>query len=54
MSQVSEGVFAALANSSVTEEWIIDSGATSHMTHSKKLLYQYCKFEVPEKVSLGD
>ena len=38
----------------MTEEWIIDSGATSHMTHSKELLYQYCKFEVPEKVTLGD
>ena len=54
MSQESEGVFTALADSSVTEEWIIDSGATSHTTHSKELLYQYCKFEVPEKVSLGD
>ena len=54
MSQESEGVFTALADSTVTEEWIIDSGATSHMTHSKELLYQYCKFEVPEKVSLGD
>ena len=38
----------------MTEEWLIDSGATSHMTHSKELLYHYCKFETPEKVNLSD
>ena len=54
MSQESEGVFTALADSSVNKEWIIYSGATRHITHSKELLYQYCKFEVPERVSLGD
>ena len=36
------------------EEWLIDSGATSHMTHSKEFLCHYQKFETPEKVSLGD
>ena len=54
MSQEPEGVFTASAGSSMTEKWIIDSGATSHMTHSKELFYHYRKFEVPEKVSLGD
>ena len=49
-----EGVLTASSDSSITEEWLIDSGATSHMTHSRELLSQYHKFEVPEKVSLGD
>ena len=48
-----EGIFAA-TDSSVIGEWLIDSGATSHMTHSKELLYHYRKFETPEKVNLGD
>ena len=51
-----DGVFAASLGSSTTsrEEWLIDSGATSHMTHSREFLCHYQKFETPERVSLGD
>ena len=49
-------MFAALSGSSTTstEEWLIDSSATSHMTHSKEFMCHYQKFKTPEKVSLGD
>ncbi len=36
------------------EKWIVDSGATSHMTFQKDLLHDYQEFDVPEKVGLGD
>ena len=32
--------------------WIIDSGASSHMTSQKEYLSQYRQFETPEKVGL--
>ena len=34
--------------------WIVDSGASRHMTSNKKLLTDYCEFAVPETVKLGD
>ncbi len=34
--------------------WIVDSGATSHMTCLRELLGDYQEFDTPEKVSLGD
>ena len=34
--------------------WLIDSGASSHMTRKKDLLTDYKDLEKPEKVSLGD
>ena len=50
-----DGVFAVSSTSaSVKEEWLIDSRATSHMTHSKEILYGYRQFETHEQVSLGD
>ena len=36
------------------ENWIIDSGASSHMTQSKELFINYEKFDAPQKVSLRD
>ena len=35
-------------------QWLIDSGASSHMTPDKKLLINYHQFEQVEVVSLGD
>ena len=35
-------------------KWLIDSGASSHMTSEKKILTSYREFERPEKVGLGD
>lgn len=36
------------------ERWIIDSGATSHMTHMKHLLHNYCEFGTPKEIMVGD
>ena len=52
-----EGVFAASVGSAGLPQmgrWLIDSGASSHMTSEKKILTSYCEFERPEKVGLGD
>ena len=35
-------------------KWLIDSGASSHMTREKELLFEYQEFKTPEKVGLGD
>ena len=35
-------------------KWLVDSGASSHMTREKDLLTDYREFESPEKVGLGD
>lgn len=37
-----------------SHHWIMDSGASRHMTADKKLLKDYRKFDVPESVRLGD
>ena len=43
-----------LHQSSLDHRWLIDSGATSHMTHSRELLVNYRELEKPERVSFGD
>lgn len=35
-------------------EWILDSGATSHMTHTKDSLYAYKEYEVKIEVTVGN
>jgi hypothetical protein len=40
--------------SETSHTWILDSGASRHMTADKKLLKDYRKFDVPESVRLGD
>ena len=35
-------------------KWLVDSGASSHMTSQKEFLVNYRKFNTPEKVGLGD
>ena len=35
-------------------KWLVDSGASSHMTREKKLLTDYREFKKPEKIGLGD
>lgn len=37
-----------------SQHWILDSGASRHMTSNKKLLTDYRKFDIPETVRLGD
>ena len=53
-SDTDESYFTASSNQSPSEQWLIDSGATSHMTYSRELLHRYCKFNEPQMVSLGD
>ena len=55
----SEGVGAFAAStgsvkSARMDRWLVDSGASSHMTREKKLLTSYREFETPEKVGLED
>ena len=49
-----EGAFGALSQSLNSEGWIIDSGASSHMTQSRQLLVDYEEFDKPQKVCLED
>ena len=47
------GTFAASANHSQAQTWLVDSEASSHMTWDKELLTNYHDFKTPEKVSFG-
>ena len=42
------------ADGTKESRWLIDSGATSHMTYNRKLFKEYTEFNTPQKVSLGD
>ena len=48
------GVFVAGSNMQQNGKWLIDSGASSHMTSELQYLSNYRPFEVPETVGLGD
>lgn len=53
----SSGAFAASVGTmknSQMDKWLVDSGASSHMTREKEILSDYRQFEKPEKVGLGD
>ena len=51
-SESSKGAFCVGSPSS--DVWLIDSGASSHMTNQKELLSDYIELETPKKVRLGD
>lgn len=55
-SDTDDGAEAFAATTSITHkvQWLIDSGASSHMAQDKELLSDYKDFEKPEKVGLGD
>ena len=53
-SEECTGAFVVSAKTHETSEWMVDSGASSHMTCKQELLRDYKEFEKPEKVSLGD
>ena len=53
----SDGMFTVSVGSMDTGrmgKWLVDPGASSHMTQEKELLSDYREFEKPEKVALGD
>ena len=45
---------AFITPSAKTRKWLIDSGASSHMTNQRELFSEYHPFSIPEKVCLGD
>ncbi len=46
---------STISNSTIGgDDWIVDSGATSHMTSKADLLTAYTKFNTPRLVRLGD
>ena len=49
-----EGAFVVPENLPGMDRWLIDSGASSHMMPQRECLVNYCKFDTPEKVGLGD
>ena len=49
-----ETVFGASSQSHNPQDWIVDSGASSHMTKMKELLVNYAEFDNPQKVGMGD
>ena len=49
-----EGAFGVSSQSLNSEDWIIDSGASSHMTQSRQLLVDYEECDKLQKVCLGD
>ena len=52
---VSGDLFAALDGSTTyAGGWLIDSGASSHMTYQRGIFADYHEFEQSEKVGLGD
>ena len=53
-NSISEGMFAASADLPRMEKWLVDSGASSHMTHQKEILFDYREFAIPEKVGVSD
>lgn len=53
----SDGAFATsmhLEESVQMGRWLVDSGASAHMTQRKTILINYHEFEKPSKVGLGD
>ena len=45
-----EGAFVVPGNLPGMDRWLIDSGASSHMTPQRECLINYRKFDTPEKV----
>ena len=53
-SESDEKVFGVSSQSHNPNVWIVDSGASSHMTQRKELLMSYEQFDKPQKVTIGD
>lgn len=54
LSSECEQAFEATVSSVERGQWLIDSGASSHMTSEKELLADFHEFEQPQLVGLGD
>jgi hypothetical protein len=49
-----EEIFGAFKMTGTEDLWIIDSGASSHMSRTLDHFVDYEKFEEPQKIFLGD
>lgn len=51
-----EETFVAISDTIDTsiDRWVVDSGASAHMTCHKDILCNYSSFDIPQKVGLGD
>ncbi|KAK2577906.1 hypothetical protein KPH14_000777 [Odynerus spinipes] len=50
----SRQAFVGERGSADEECWLIDSGASDHMTHQKKWFYEFEEFESPVKIKVGN
>ena len=53
-SDCDNGIFTAGGNLPQMGKWLVDSGASSHMTSQLNYLTNYQTFDKPERVGLGD
>ena len=49
-----ERVFGVSSQSYNPQGWVVDPGASNHMTNMKELLVNYEDFDNPQKVGMGD
>ena len=47
-------VMEQVVQAGAAENWIVDSGATSHMCHNKKLFSEFQLLKKPTELTLGD
>ncbi|CAH0719080.1 unnamed protein product, partial [Brenthis ino] len=47
-------VLVSASDRSIDEKWLVDSGASHHMTYQKELFYEYEKLSTPKIVIIGD
>lgn len=50
----SEAIIATANHAECGNDWILDSGATDHMTNDASSMFNYQKLEVPKQVRFGD
>ena len=54
MMESVEAFTASIDSSCQMEKWLVDSGASSHMTWERNILTNFRQFEQRQKVSLDD
>ena len=52
--EAEESAFHGVSRPSLEHQWLIDSGASNHMTRERMLLADFKELDPPEKVGLGD
>ena len=52
--QVASGEMNLLSNGIFSSSWIVDSGATQHMSHDSEIFENYQKLDRVVKIQIGD